>query len=209
MMAALIAGERDPQVLADLARTRMRLKIPQLHETFAELSLGTFDGHHRFLLSTLLARVDAVNDDIAALDAEIEGHLAPFADAAARLEQVPGIGPTTAAVLVAEIGVDMTRFPPGPPGLVGQVRPRRQLLGREGQGQRLGAVALRRNTPIRLSVESDFQCEVNRYAVLARPEISRKTPTASGWRSTQQCPSEAPSAVAARVHASTVCTNSH
>ena len=110
-MAALIAGERDPQVLAELARTRMRVKIPQLQEAFAGLKLGTFDDHHRFLLARMLARVDAVDADIAAVDAEIDGHLAPFADAAARLAQIPGVGPTTAAVLVAEIGVDMTRFP--------------------------------------------------------------------------------------------------
>jgi transposase len=111
MLGALIAGERDPQVLAELARTRMRVKIPLLQDAFAGLRLGTFDDHHRFLLSTMLARVDAVNDDIAALDAEIEGHLAPFADAATRLQQIPGVGPTAAAIIIAEIGVDMTRFP--------------------------------------------------------------------------------------------------
>jgi transposase len=111
MLDALIAGERDPQVLAEMARTRMRVKIPLLQEAFAGLTLGTFDDHHRFLLARMLARVDGVNDDIAALDAEIEGHLAPFAEAAARLAQIPGVGPTTAAVIIAEIGVDMTRFP--------------------------------------------------------------------------------------------------
>ena len=76
-----------------------------------DFTLGTFDDHHRFLLARMLARVDGVNDDIAALDAEIEGHLAPFAEVAARLAQIPGVGPTTAAVIIAEIGVDMTRFP--------------------------------------------------------------------------------------------------
>lgn len=111
MLGALIAGERDPQVLAELARTRMRVKIPLLQEAFAGLSLGTFDEHHRFLLSTMLARVDATNVDIAAVDAEIDGHLAPFADAAARLRQIPGVGATVAAILIAEIGTDMTRFP--------------------------------------------------------------------------------------------------
>ena len=111
MLGALIAGERDPQVLAELARTRMRVKIPLLQEAFAGLKLGTFDEHHRFLLSTMLARVDATNVDIAAVDAEIGQHLDPFADAAARLQQIPGVGATVAAVLVAEIGVDMTRFP--------------------------------------------------------------------------------------------------
>ena len=111
MLGALIAGERDPQVLAELARTRMRVKIPLLQEAFAGLKLGTFDEHHRFLLSTMLARVDATNVDIAAVDAEIGQHLDPFADAAARLQQIPGVGATVAAILIAEIGVDMTRFP--------------------------------------------------------------------------------------------------
>jgi transposase len=111
MLAALIAGERDPKVLANLARTRMRVKIPLLEEAFAGLRLGTFDDHHRFLLARMLARVDAVDADIAAVDAQIGDYLAPFADAAARLDQIPGIGPTAAAVIIAEIGLDMTRFP--------------------------------------------------------------------------------------------------
>jgi transposase len=111
MMSALIAGERDPKKLAGMARSRMRPKIGLLEEAFAGLRVGTFDAHHRFLLARMLARVDAVNADIAALDAQIEEHLAPFADAAARLDEIPGIGPTTAAIILAEIGLDMTRFP--------------------------------------------------------------------------------------------------
>jgi transposase len=111
MMAALIAGERDPAKLADLARARMRPKIPRLEEAFAGLRLGTFDDHHRFLLARMLARIDAVDVDIAALDTEIGQHLAPFADAVDRLDEIPGIGPTGAAIVIAEIGLDMTRFP--------------------------------------------------------------------------------------------------
>jgi len=107
MMAALIAGERDPVVLANLARTRMRGKIPQLREAFT----GHFDDHHRFLLTKMLARVDGIDADISALDAQIEAHLAPFAPEAARLDEIPGIGPVAAAIIIAEIGVDMTRFP--------------------------------------------------------------------------------------------------
>ena len=98
-------------MLADVARTRMRPKIGLLEEAFAGLRLGTFDDHHRFLLARMLARIDAVDADIAALDAEIEAHLAPFADAVARLDEIPGIGPIAAAVIIAEIGIDMTRFP--------------------------------------------------------------------------------------------------
>ncbi len=111
MMAAMIAGERDPKRLADMARTRMRPKIGLLEEALAGLKIGTFDDHHRFLLTTMLARVDRADVDIAALDAQIEEHLAPFADAVARLDEIPGIGPTAAAVIIAEIGTDMTRFP--------------------------------------------------------------------------------------------------
>jgi len=107
MMAALIAGERDPKVLAQMARSRMRAKISQLEEAFT----GHFDDHHRFLLTRMLARIDAIDADIAAIDAEIEAHLAPFASAAARLDDIPGIGPVAAAIIIAEIGTDMTRFP--------------------------------------------------------------------------------------------------
>ena len=89
----------------------MRTKIPQLEEAFAGLRLGTFDDHHRFLLARMLARVDAVDADIAAVDTQIGQHLAPFADAVARLDEIPGIGPTAAAIIIAEIGLDMTRFP--------------------------------------------------------------------------------------------------
>ena len=59
----------------------------------------------------MLARIDAVDVDIAALDTEIGQHMAPFADAVDRLDEIPGIGPTGAAIVIAEIGLDMTRFP--------------------------------------------------------------------------------------------------
>ena len=111
MLAALIAGERDPRVLADLARARMRAKIKLLEEAFAGLPGGGFGEHHRFLLERMLGRIDAIDADIAVLDAEIEAHLAPFGQAAQRLDEMPGIGPVAAAIIIAEIGVDMTRFP--------------------------------------------------------------------------------------------------
>jgi transposase len=84
MMAAMIAGERDPKVLAGMARTRMRAKIPQLQEAFT----GHFDDHHRFLLAQMLARIDGIDDDIAVLDAQIETIMTPFAQAAQRLDEM-------------------------------------------------------------------------------------------------------------------------
>jgi transposase len=107
MMAALIAGERDPKVLAQLARASMRAKIGLLEEAFN----GHFGDHHAFLLTTMLGRIDAINADIAAVDTQIEAKLAPFATAVARLDDIPGIGPTAAAIILAEVGLDMGRFP--------------------------------------------------------------------------------------------------
>src|SRR5450759_1914601 len=97
MLAALIGGERNPKVLAQIARTRMRAKIPQLEEAF----VGHFTDHHGFLLTKMLARIDALSLDIADLDTKIEAWLAPFADAVARLDEIPGVGATTAAVIIA------------------------------------------------------------------------------------------------------------
>ena len=106
MMAALIAGERNPSVLAQMARSSMRRKISELEEAFT----GHFDDHHAFLLARMLARIDGIDADIAAVDEQIEALLAPFT-AAERLDEIPGIGRVAAAIILAEIGDDMTRFP--------------------------------------------------------------------------------------------------
>jgi transposase len=90
----------------------MRTKIPRLEESFAGLRLGTFDDHHRFLLARMLARVDAVDLDIAAVDTQIGQHLTPFADAVARLDEIPGIGPTAAAIIIAR---SVSTWPGSPP----------------------------------------------------------------------------------------------
>jgi transposase len=107
MLAALAAGERSPKVLAQLARRSMRAKITVLEEAFT----GHFTEHHGFLLGTMLARVDAISADIAALDARIQAQAAPLAETVARLDEIPGISLTAAYVILAEIGTDMTRFP--------------------------------------------------------------------------------------------------
>lgn len=107
MMAALIAGQRDPKILAQMARSRMRAKITQLEQAF----VGRFTDHHGFLLAKMLARVDAITADVADVDRRIEQHITPFAEAGRRLDEIPGIGPATAHVIIAEVGVDMRRFP--------------------------------------------------------------------------------------------------
>jgi transposase len=106
MLAALIAGQADPKALAQLARARMRVKIPLLEEAF----VGHFTNHHRFLLRTMLARIDQASADIAAVETQIEELVSPFAHAVQRLDEIPGIGVTAAHVLIAELGLDMTRF---------------------------------------------------------------------------------------------------
>jgi transposase len=107
MMAALIAGERDPKVLAQLARRRLRAKLGLLEEAF----YGRFSDHHAFLLQTMLARIDQASADITELEAHIEAEIAPFAQAADRLDEITGVGRAAAQVLIAEIGTDMGRFP--------------------------------------------------------------------------------------------------
>jgi transposase len=107
MLAALLAGERDPKRLAQLARARMRAKLSLLAEAFT----GFFTDHHAFLLARMLDRIDQLSADIAALDARIEALIGPLAGAVDRLDEIPGIGQTAAHLLIAEIGVDMTRFP--------------------------------------------------------------------------------------------------
>lgn len=107
MMRALIGGQREPKALAQLARASMRGKIPVLEEAFT----GFFTEHHAFLLGKMLARVEAIEADIAEVETEIESRIAPFADAVERLTEIPGLGRISAQALIAEIGLDMTRFP--------------------------------------------------------------------------------------------------
>jgi transposase len=107
MLAALIAGERDPKALAQLARTRLPAKRSQLQEAFT----GHFSDHHAFLLARMLGRIDQASADIAELEAKTDQEVAPFAPAADRLDEITGVGRTAAQVIIAEIGTDMGRFP--------------------------------------------------------------------------------------------------
>lgn len=107
MLAALMEGTTDPAVLADLARGRLRAKLPALRQALT----GWFRPHHAFLVGQILAHLDYLDETIAALSQEIETHLRPFAAAAACLRTIPGVDQRTAETLIAEIGVDMGRFP--------------------------------------------------------------------------------------------------
>jgi transposase len=107
MLAALLAGERDPKVLAQLARGRMRAKRSVLEEAFT----GHFTDHHGFLLAKMLARVDMLDGDIAELDRKLEELIVPFAQAVDRLDEITGVGRTAAQLILAEVGTDMGRFP--------------------------------------------------------------------------------------------------
>jgi transposase len=107
MLAALIRGERDPKKLANLARGSMRRKVPRLEQALT----GRFSDHHAYLLTRMLARIDALSVDIADVDERIAEEIAPFAETVARLDQIPGVGTRGAQVIIAEVGLDMTRFP--------------------------------------------------------------------------------------------------
>ena len=107
MIEALIAGERDPRVLANLARGTMRNKIPDL----AMACAGRFGDHHALLARMHLDHIDHLTSMIGGLDERIERVLAPFAPQLRLLRTIPGIGERAAQVLISELGVDMSRFP--------------------------------------------------------------------------------------------------
>lgn len=106
MLEALIAGEQDPAVLAELARGRMRSKRSQL-----QLALdGRLLGQHRILLQHLLAHIDFLEQSLAELETEIDRCLVPFGQAVTLAQTLPGIAETAATAIIAELGTDMTRF---------------------------------------------------------------------------------------------------
>jgi transposase len=108
MLEALLGGVTDPNELAELAKARMRSKIPQLREALANRFQVE---HHGALVAQLLAHIDVLDDAIASLDARVVERCAPFADIIELVDTIPGVARRTAEALVAECGVDMTRFP--------------------------------------------------------------------------------------------------
>jgi transposase len=110
IMQALVAGQTDINLLADLARGRLRDKLPQLQRAL----VGRFGTHQRFLLAQQLAHLEGLEDVIEQLDREVEQRLRPFTEALDRLDTIPGWARRTAENVVAEIGLDMSRFPSAP-----------------------------------------------------------------------------------------------
>jgi len=150
MLGGVVAGTTDPAVLAELARGRLRTKLPALRAALA----GRFRGHHAFLVSQMLAHLDYLEEAIATVTTQIEEVLRPFAAVVERLDTIPGISRRVAEVVVAEIGTDMTAFPsdrhlaslgravPGPPRERG-----RQKSGRTRKGNRWLRAALVASSP--------------------------------------------------------------
>ncbi len=107
MLHALLTGTANATQLAELAKGRLRDKIPQLERALA----GRFCPHKRFMVAQHLAHIDFIDETLARLDAEVAERERPFDEAIERLDTIPGFGRRTAENLLAEIGVDMDRFP--------------------------------------------------------------------------------------------------
>lgn len=107
MVDALVSGTTDPAVLAELARGKLRAKLPALRRALQ----GRFRRHHAFLVEQILAKIDFLDETLDRITAELDERLAPFAPMLANLDTIPGVNRTTAVSIIAETGGDMTRFP--------------------------------------------------------------------------------------------------
>ena len=107
IVEAILRGTTDPATLAELAKGRLRAKRAELERALR----GRVGAHHRLLLTTHLAHVDFLDEEVARLSAEIAERLRPVEDEVQRLDTIPGVDRRTAEVLVAELGTDLDRFP--------------------------------------------------------------------------------------------------
>lgn len=142
MMRSLIAGEADPALLADLAKGRMRTKIPSLNKALT----GRFSEHHAFLLRRMLDHIEAQEAEIADLDARIDQRIAPFAHLVELLDTIPGVDSRAAQTILAEIGPDMSIFPTAGhlASWAGMCPGQRDSAGKRGSGKtRKGSTWLR------------------------------------------------------------------
>jgi transposase len=107
MLDALVSGTTDPVVLADLAKGKLRKKIPALQEALQ----GRFSSEHALVVSAILAHIDFLDEQIDRLSEAIEQAIAPFAKAVELLCTIPGVKQRSAETIIAEIGTDMSMFP--------------------------------------------------------------------------------------------------
>ena len=107
MLDAIIKGEENPEVMANLGSKRLKNKEDALKEALT----GRVRPHQRFILSELLTQIDGINQTIKRFNQEIEEYCAPFSEAVELLDTIPGVARATAELIVAEIGTDMSRFP--------------------------------------------------------------------------------------------------
>ena len=107
MLEALVAGTTDPAVLADLAQGKLRKKRPELERALA----GRLGAHQRFMLAEQLAHLEYLEEAITHLNEELKVRLRPFEAELQWLDTIPGVARVTAEIALAELGVDMTRFP--------------------------------------------------------------------------------------------------
>ena len=110
MMRALIEGQADPEALAELAKGKLRVKLPALRKALQ----GRLEDHHAFLLERMLAHVEELEADIQAVSDRIEEKIGPFERALELLDTIPGVDRRVAEVIVAETGADMSPYPSSP-----------------------------------------------------------------------------------------------
>ncbi len=142
ILARLIEGEEDLAAMADLAKGRLRAKLPELERALA----GRFGAHHRYLVPRILAAIDFLDAEIADLDERVAELERPFADAVERLDGIPGVGRRVAETIVAEVGGSVARFP--------SARHLASWAGvcpgnHESAGKRLGGTTRKGNKPLR------------------------------------------------------------
>jgi transposase len=145
MVTALAHGTTDPTALAELARGKLRQKLPALQRALD----GRFRSHHAFLIKQIFAKIDFLDETLDQLTAEIDRRLVPFAPMLAHLDTIPGVNWAGAVSLIAETGGDMTRFPSAAhlcswgamcPGLNASAGKRRSGKTRQGNQYLRGAL---------------------------------------------------------------------
>ncbi len=107
ILKALLEGQTDPQVLAELAKGKMRAK----RELLAQALTGTLEAHHRFLIAEHLTLIESLDERIDQADHEVAERLKPYEESITRLDTIPGVNRRSAEVFLAEIGMDIHRFP--------------------------------------------------------------------------------------------------